>query len=340
MLLSVLALGLLACSGGDPEVQDSPANQASAGSAGASAGGAAGSPDQTPAGEGGEGGQPPQPPGPGRLLGHSDGETSADLVLIHEPKSAREATDLGFHPERPTELWVIYRWKPTEKDCTEKVPDGCTALEGSVALITDPGTESAKVVIRKDPNAWHFMRRPSSFAFGAPETMATCGEARTGNFLDDETDYTGPVLFSTDPAVFAVQPEGEDKNGSHLDMLHATPWCMGIAHEKENVYWAFNGDVGAIDRNDFKADHGPGNHYHSDGEVLRYGKGKFKRVPNVPSHLKFSASDRMLYVADTGNKRVARLDTASGTPGGNFTPNYDSLPVARLVNGVDITDPA
>ena len=57
--------------------------------------------------------------------------------------------------------------------------------------------------------------------------------------------YAGPVLWSSNPEIFGVEPKA-GQNGTHLDMLHETPYCMGIAHEAANIYWAFNGDVGAL----------------------------------------------------------------------------------------------
>lgn len=192
----------------------------------------------------------------------------------------------------------------------------------------------------KDPNALHFMRRPTSIAFGPNGTFATCHEARTGNPEDAPTDYIGPTLWTSDPAIFGkTQPPPADgsfvPNGSHLDMLHQTPFCMGIAHETENVYWTFNGQVGAIDRYDFKEPHPPGGDDHSDGEVLRYVQGSVARVENVPSHMVFDAGQ--LYIADTGNARIARLDTQSGQVGSAFIP-YDPLTVHHFVDGAVIVD--
>ena len=365
-----LALGLAAC--GSDSGADAPTVGAS-GAGGTASGGQAGAGEEggttasgaggMPTGEeGGSGGAPPgactshadcaaSPEGPrcdaisgqcaplppGHLIGWGDGSASSvELVVLYEPKTKREATDLGFHPTRPNELWVIQREYASSETCTDSISAGCASLEGSVNILFDPGTEAQKSVFKKDPNAWHFMRRPPAFAFGANDTMATCGEERTGNYLDETVDYIGPALFSTDLDIFAKQPPG--KNGSHLDMLHETPWCMGIAHEKENVYWAFNGKMGAIDRYDFKKDHGPGNEDHSDGELLRYGKGQFKRLAGVPSHMKFSPDQKSIYIADTGNQRVARLDATSGTQGSNATPNLDGLQVAKLMKDVLIED--
>lgn len=108
-------------------------------------------------------------------------------------------------------------------------------------------------------------------------------------------------------------------------MLHGTPFGMGIAHEQGNVYWTFNGQVGALERYDFRMDHGPGNDYHGDGVLRRYVTGQVTRVPNVPSHMVFNKLDGQLYVADTGGGRIVKLDTQSGTPGAQALPNYDEI---------------
>jgi hypothetical protein len=109
--------------------------------------------------------------------------------------------------------------------------------------------------------------------------------------------------------------DGIPLNGSHLDMLHATPFGMGIAHQRDHIFWAFNGQSGAIDRYDFHQSHQPGGDDHSDGEMSRYVTGEVARVENVPSHMDFEADARTLLIADTGHGRVVALDTESGTRG-------------------------
>ncbi len=272
----------------------------------------------------------------GGAIGWGDGSPeSVTLTPIYEPTFKRQATDLAFHPTRPGELWVLHREFFKDAPCTESQSTGCASLDGSVSILSGVGTPEQKAVVRKDPNAWHFMRRPPAMAFGDNDTFATCGEFRTGNFTDDTADYIGPTLWSSDPAKFAKQPPG--KNGSHLDMIHTSPFAVGIAHEKDNVYWVFNGKIGSLDRVDFKEDHGPGNEDHSDGEVLRYGQGAFKRVPETPGHLVFDAVTGTVLVADTGNQRIARLDPSTATTGSSF-PVYEALAVRKKMNGATITD--
>jgi hypothetical protein len=153
------------------------------------------------------------------------------------------------------------------------------------------------------------MRLATSLAFADDDSFATVGEARTGNYLDHSLDFMGPTWWSSDPEIFAQE---FNLNGSHLDMLHGTPFGMGIAHQRAHVFWAFNGHGGSIDRYDFHDPHVPGGEDHSDGEYARYVTGEVQRLESVPSHLAFKSDGRTLYVADTGNGRVVSLDTESG----------------------------
>jgi hypothetical protein len=276
----------------------------------------------------------------GWQIGIGDGTSlSVGVTFIYGPDFPKETTDLAFDPNQPNRLYVLHREYESQDPCGEEAAtfEGCSSLEGSTAIIDNPGTDQVSVQVIQDDNALHFMRRPTGIAFSPTNgTFATCGEHRTGNATDDPTNYMGPTLWSTDLSVYGVTPPGG--NGSHLDMLHATPYCMGAAAEVDNVYWFFNGMFGAIDRVDFKMDHGPGQDDHSDGEYLRYIEGQVARVPNVPSHLVFHDASKMLYIADTGNARVIRLDTTSGTPAGAMTPTFETLAVASDMEGATVED--
>ncbi len=256
------------------------------------------------------------------------------------------AVDLEFNPARPGELWVLYRQPYDGAPCEESNRTAACELLGSkVAIISDADTDSPDVEIEEDGNSWHFMRVATALAFADDDTFATVGEARTGNWMDNDVDFMGPTWWSADPNVFAVD---FGLNGSHLDMLHATPFGMGIAHDPTSwavgdgfetgpVFWAYNGDVGAIDRYDFKQPHQPGGEDHSDGTLHRYVTGQLKMAPGIPSHMEFASLGRVpereslfgpsasddegtmpdwwLYIADTGNQRIVRLDTKSGRLG-------------------------
>jgi len=200
--------------------------------------------------------------------------------------------DLDFHPNRPNELWVL------NKDIE--------ASGGSTVIFTNPGTKEEKREFRRDGNARHFMALPSALSFSNNGNWAT-----SANILDANHSggtFTGPTLWSSDMNVYA-RPSGG--NGSHLDMLHGSPYTMGIENEKDNVFWVFEGFRGQIVRYDFAADHGPGNDDHSDGKLHRYPEAAVKRIANVPSHLVLDKEKKWLYIVDGGNKRILRMDINS-----------------------------
>lgn len=276
--------------------------------------------------------------GPGELataIGSGDGSPgSVSFATVFEPPEPLQATDLDFHPVRD-ELWISLRENYQDEPCTEAIRQGCNMLVGRVGVVTAPGSPAPTSEIKVDANGWHFMRLPPSIAFGEGDNFAVCGEARTGNFLDGGIDFIGPTWFSADPNIFG--PHGPGGNGSHLDMLHGTPYCMGIAHESANIYWAFNGQVGALDRYDFRESHVPGGDDHSDGAIWRFAEGTVSRVPGVPSHMVFDPASSALYVSDTGNGRVVKLDTTSGTPNEAVSLAYDPIE-QTLVTGAALED--
>jgi DNA-binding beta-propeller fold protein YncE len=130
---------------------------------------------------------------------------------------------------------------------------------------------------------------------------------------------------------------------SHMDMLHNSPLSAGIAWEKDNIYWVLDGYHQSLTRYDFKEDHGPGGEDHSDGRVYRYVQDEVAYVEGVSSHLVYDTRTDFLYVADTGNNRIAVLDVDSGTEGDNLqkweprTTHYEMLEADMwtLVEGSD-----
>jgi hypothetical protein len=227
------------------------------------------------------------------------------------------ATDLAFNGAAEDELWVALRQFPSGLPCGMDDESGCSALPGVMAVISGATGNAPEAVIKEDGNAWHFMRRPTALAWGEALLFAACGEALTDNYEDVDIPYAGPALWSSDPAIFGVKPK-PDQNGTHLDMLHETPYCMGVAHEAGNAYWVFNGHAGSLDRVDFHAPHVIGGEDHDDGEVHRYVTGELRRVPEVPSHLAYDAERGLVYAADTGNHRLVSVDPSTATPGGEI----------------------
>lgn len=251
---------------------------------------------------------------------------SVTLTEIVGP-SARLLTprDLAFNPLRPNELWIV------------------NFADDSMVIAFDVLADPIATERRKDAAANHFMAKPSSLAFGAPETtfgipgtFATCQESR--NTYDDKAapnDFMGPALWSSDLSIFAKKnPSGL---GSHLDMLHNSPLCVGIAHESANIYWTFAGRTNSIVKYDFGKDNDIGLDDHSDGSSWRYGYGLFKYEAGVPGHLVFDATDASLYIADTGNGRIAKLDTKSGTVGRKLSPKEENALYVEMT-GATITD--
>lgn len=258
---------------------------------------------------------------PGHPIGWKDGSpSSVAFTMVFEPEKLRVPWDLAFNPSKPAELWVV------------------NYKDDSVYTIQNPGTPEMTSERRRDPAASHFMDAPPAIAFGVvlPEwgqTWGVCGD--NDNSANGGTGFMGPALFSADPAIFAKPtPEGL---GSHLDMLHSSSFCRGIAHVDANTYFVFNADEGSLDWYDFKADHGPGKDDHSDGEILRYVEGSVAGVDGVPSHLVYDPTDAHVYAADTGNKRIVKLDTKSGTVGSSFG-GFEDVVVRKRVDGAVLTD--
>ncbi|MCB0820830.1 MAG: T9SS type A sorting domain-containing protein, partial [Bacteroidetes bacterium] len=130
----------------------------------------------------------------------------------------------------------------------------------------------------------------------------------------------GPTLWSSDLDVFA-QPSGG--NGSHLDMLHESPYSQGIAAETDNVFWVFDGYNHDLVRYDFAEDHNPGNSWHGDAIIHRFSDDVLNRDPSgvVPSHLVLDQNKQWLYAVDNGNNRVIRIDINTGVPSAE-SPSY------------------
>lgn len=209
-------------------------------------------------------------------------------------------TDLDFYPIlAKNELWVINQRVES---------DG-----GSTTTFYNVGESDQSSLHRVDGNSWHFMSLPTGIAFSENGNFGNSAGVQDANHGGGT--FTGPSLWSSDPDIYA-QPSGG--NGSHLDMLHGSPYTMGIASESENAFWVFDGWNNEIVRYDFVEDHGPGNDDHSDGIVRRYKDFTVLRDGDIPSHLVLDKTTGWLYIVDNGNDRVLRLDINSGNIGGSI----------------------
>ncbi len=225
-------------------------------------------------------------------------------------------TDLDFHPVLSNkELWVIN--KDTEN------------TGGSTVTIYNAGEDNQSEIWKRDGNAWHFMSLPTGIAFSENGFFANSPGVYDANHNGGDA-FTGPALWSSDMDIYA-EPSGG--NGSHMDMLHESPYCQGIAAETGNAFWVFDGYNNDIVRYDFVDDHGPGNDDHSDGIIHRFSDDEVAMDDNheVVSHLVLDENKQWLYVVDYGNQRIFRIDITTGTPAG--TPDYGPFePLAEYLN--------
>jgi len=221
--------------------------------------------------------------------------------------------DVAVHPLRPSEVWVA------------------NTRGESVVVFTNPASSGQTASTYWTPSAHHFFARVSSIAFGIDGEMASSHETdvRTQGNLTPP-DFMGPTLHYTDLSIFNAGLE------SHLDMLHNSPNGMGIAWEGGRDFWLFDGYHSSLTRYAFNEDHGLGGSDHTDGVIRRYAQGEVRRVAGVVSHMEMDRDARMLYVADTGNNRIAMLDITTGSVGGNIAPNYDDCDM-KMVNGAVLT---
>lgn len=244
-------------------------------------------------------------PGTPNIIDQYVNVSNSITTIAGSGEGVNKPTDLDFHPVLSNkELWVIN--KDTEQS------------GGSTVTIYNAGEDDQSETWKRDGNAWHFMSLPTGIAFSENGNFASSPGVYDANHNGGEA-FTGPSLWSSDMSIYA-EPSGG--NGSHLDMLHQSPYSQGIAAEDDNVFWVFDGYSNDIVRNDFAEDHGPGNDYHADAKILRYAADEVARDPDgmVVSHLVLDEAKQWLYVVDHGNARIFRINITTGVVGG--TPPY------------------
>ncbi len=232
--------------------------------------------------------------------------SAVDILTIGTTiEKVKRPTDLDFHPDANKQLWIVNK--------------GTENSGGSTVIFSNAGEENQTDQYKKDGNAYHFMALPTGIAFSKNGNFATSSGIYDANHSGGaNVPFTGPALWSGDLSIYA-EPSGG--NGSHLDMLHVSPYSQGIASEKDNVFWVFDGNSNDIVRYDFKDDHGPGNTDHDDGVIHRYSDFSVARDPNhkVVSHL--VVSNGWVYVVDYGNQKVFRIKAGTGTKASG-SPSY------------------
>ena len=222
------------------------------------------------------------------VLGAGTGDANGPALTVVLDRELARPTDLAFDP-RAGALWIV------------------NYAGDSTTVVTGAGTPAQGVRSFWDYSE-HYLNNPTAIAFSPTlREFATVGDNRNDyNGRFPANDFMGPTLWTSRRGDF------EGGTRSHLDMVHHSPLAMGIAagrDAKRREYWVFNGQAGAIDRYFFNKPHVLGGNSHADGRTYRYAPGELQRVEGVPGHLAFDPASRRLYVADTGNGRVAVLDT-------------------------------
>lgn len=228
-------------------------------------------------------------------------------LIAGSSNSLSSPMDIDFYPDqsqRPAELWVLNQ--------------GTNSTGGSTVIISNANKSTRTYKYVKDGNAWHFMAMASAMAFG-DSNWATSQDIVDANRQGGT--YTGPTLWPGDLSIYGIvgNPSTPTANGSHLSMIHQSPYGKGIAFEKDNIFWVLDGYEGNIKRYDFGNPHQPGGDDHSGGGARVYSEFSFTRHATLPGHIVIDANRKYLYGCDPVGKRVFRIDITTGTNNGSRT---------------------
>ncbi len=243
------------------------------------------------------------------------GSTVTPTVIASGTNQVNQPQDLDFKPNS-NELWIA---------------NYGTSSGGSTVIIYNAGLPNQFSQYRKDSHSAHFMRYPSAIAYGDDGFWACVSEIQSTN--GGTSTFMGPGLWTGDTAIFARVFQNNWLNGfplgSHYDMLHQSPFAMGIAHDSAMTYWVNDGHNGNICLYDYVQHHGPGYDNHSAGKIWRYTDVTVTRVPNIPSHMILDKLNNWLYFIDGGPKKIKRMNVNSGTITTNLTtPTTGQEPLA------------
>jgi peroxiredoxin len=227
------------------------------------------------------------------------------IPVLQAADGVNEPMDLDFNPSPLSygDLWAV----------------NSREAGNTVLIVNNTGRAGQKTEERRDAAAGHFMWRTQALAFGQNGTFAT---AQNGSPSDSTSEkdlymFMGPTLWTSDTAVFARM----NFLGSHLDMLHQSPFNLGIAHEKDNIYWVSDAKYMDICRYDFRNPHEIGGTDHRDGQIFRYpGITITPGEWGIPAHLAADKQSGWLYIVDPGKSRILRMKMNSGTRGNELTP--------------------
>ena len=209
---------------------------------------------------------------------------------------------------------------------------------GSTVIYNNVGMHNQESEYIKDSYSRHFMHTASAIAFDNQGFFANTLECKDAN-NNINGFFSGPTLWDSDLSVYGNVNQNGPLLGSHLDMIHQSPFSMGIDYAGlGNVYWVFDGYHSSIVRYDFATPHEAGGHDHSDGKVWRYDEIEISMHDGIPSHLVFDDNTGSLYIADTGNQRILVFDTLSGNYLEELNPYGESLDQYWLMELTNETD--
>ena len=238
----------------------------------------------------------------------------------------KEPLDLDFNRSalNPRDLWVV-----------------TSDNRGHAVSIIHNATSSKPVIVnKKDSRASHFMWRTMALAMGDNGAFATAQNGEPGDG-DSEYMFMGPTLWSSDTSVFASRYQDNDKFlASHLDMLHQSPYNLGIAHDTANVYWVSDAKYPGISRYDFRDPHEVGGTDHRDGVIRRYIETQLSiGERGRPAHVALDKATGYLYYVDPGKGAVHCLDTRTGKVGDTLVmppSSSENVEEFTAVTGADV----
>ena len=227
--------------------------------------------------------------------------------------------DFNTNQNNVNELWVI------NENSAAFDPN----FGGSTVTYYNAGTDSQWTDYRKDSYSGHFMHTASAIAFSDNGGFANTLDVQDANG-NPSGYFSGCSLWEADTSIYARVNQNGPELGSHWDMLHQSPFSVGIASETENIYWLFDGFHNTIAKYNFQephSDHEHGGEDHSDGIIYRYDEIVVERVSGLSSHMILDHGTDLLYICDTGNNRIIRMNINSGSI------NYDLTPYGENIEG-------
>ena len=237
--------------------------------------------------------------------------------------------DLDFHTDssRANELWVI----------NENSAIFDSNFGGSTVTFYNAGSDSQWTDYRKDSYSAHFMNTGSAIAFSNNGGFANTLDVQDANG-NQNGYFSGCTLWEADTSIYARINQNGPELGSHWDMLHQSPFSIGIAAEEDNIYWLFDGFHNTIAKYNFQEphpDHEHGGEDHSDGLIYRYDEIYVNRVAGLSSHMVLDHSNDMLYICDTGNQRIIRMNINEGEIGSDLDPYGENIEGYYSMIGAD-----